>query len=764
MKDILCFFAGSLRCIDEERAKVLGLKPGQKLCSNCWSVADQIDEDIELNTTIDSEACQPANIIREDMNAIASTLGCSPIRYGKPKNKIYYIKRKVKQMKVVTQEKLCNLMDVPPDIDYETDVDNCDKCKDFDKLVDLLVEKCKVSSRKEKIKMLTLVPDSWNKKKIQETFGVTRYVVDCARSLKKEKGILSEPERKLGHPISNDTKEMVQKFYELDEYSRVCPGKKDYVSVIINKEKIHKQKRLLLVNLNELYSAFKERNSIKIGFSKFCELRPKWCVAVGPKGTHSVCVCQYHQNAKLLLAALPFNIYYRDLLSKVVCDLQNRDCMLHACEKCPGKEALQEYIKNQLDTLEIDHDDTIKYKQWVHIDRTTLTTLESTIKDLLDNICESFNNLTQHHFIAKSQSEALKIFKEIINCTVAIILLDFAENYGFIVQDAVQGHHWDNSQATVHPFVMYLKDSPNSDLKCVNMCVISDHLKHDTVAVHAFITEILTAVKKNYPDLKKIIYFSDGASSQYKNFKNLANLSSHYEDHNLSAEWHYFATSHGNSPCDGIGGTVKRLVARASLQNPINNQILTPRDMYNWLKDNVDGIEFFFITQDQVKENSVKYKLSERYEACKTIAGIRSHHSFIPSIGNKLEMRRVSLDKIYTIVTLGRDIEEQLTVKWEDFQPGKYLECLYDANWYVGNIKDCSDEHSDVLVSFMKKSEHNVLSWPIGSRKDECWVPVQHIICIISAPIAQGHRARSFIIRHDDLNKIHALLPKMLQH
>ena len=45
-------------------------------------------------------------------------------------------------MKVVTQEKLCNLMDVPPDIDYETDVDNCDNCKDFDKLVDLLVEKC----------------------------------------------------------------------------------------------------------------------------------------------------------------------------------------------------------------------------------------------------------------------------------------------------------------------------------------------------------------------------------------------------------------------------------------------------------------------------------------------------------------------------------------------------------------------------------------------------------------------------------------------
>ena len=29
----------------------------------------------------------------------------------------------------------------------------------------------------------------------------------------------------------------------------------------------------------------------------------------------------------------------------------------------------------------------------------------------------------------------------------------------------------------------------------------------------------------------------------------------------------FFATSHGKSPCDGIGGTIKHLVARASLQD-----------------------------------------------------------------------------------------------------------------------------------------------------------------------------------------------------
>ena len=45
----------------------------------------------------------------------------------------------------------------------------------------------------------------------------------------------------------------------------------------------------MLSNLNELYTNFKCRYvSTSIGFSKFCELRPKRCVFAGSSGTHSV--------------------------------------------------------------------------------------------------------------------------------------------------------------------------------------------------------------------------------------------------------------------------------------------------------------------------------------------------------------------------------------------------------------------------------------------------------------------------------------------
>ena len=94
----------------------------------------------------------------------------------------------------------------------------------------------------------------------------------------------------------------VKHYYEDERFSRQMPGKKDYVSVARNQ---HRQKRLLLVNLHELYVAFKKDNpNEKIGFSKFCSLRPKWCIIVGSSGTHSVCVCTNHQNAKLLVSAI----------------------------------------------------------------------------------------------------------------------------------------------------------------------------------------------------------------------------------------------------------------------------------------------------------------------------------------------------------------------------------------------------------------------------------------------------------------------------
>ena len=126
----------------------------------------------------------------------------------------------------------------------------------------------------------------------------------------------------------------------------------------------------------------------------------------------------------------------------------------------------------------------------------------------------------------------------------SIILLDFAENYSFVTQDAVQCFHWENSQATLHLLVVYHR-SPNNILESLNICVLSDHGSNNLSAVPAFLPSALFFVKTKTPFVQKVVCCSDGAASQYKNYKAFMNLCFNQQDHNLKAERHFFATSHG---------------------------------------------------------------------------------------------------------------------------------------------------------------------------------------------------------------------------
>ena len=99
--------------------------------------------------------------------------------------------------------------------------------------------------------------------------------------------------------------------------------------------------------------------------------------------------------------------------------------------------------------------------------------------------------------------------------------MDFAENYSFIIQDAVQGFYWQNSQATFHPFAVNYRDLPTHELRSGSYCAISGHLKHNQTTVHCFLTKLLSLIRNNLPYITSIKYFTDGAASQYKNFKAL---------------------------------------------------------------------------------------------------------------------------------------------------------------------------------------------------------------------------------------------------
>ena len=106
----------------------------------------------------------------------------------------------------------------------------------------------------------------------------------------------------------------------------------------------------------------------------------------------------------------------------MVCNIENRDCMLDSCDDCPGENGICEFLTSVFE--EADDDEVVSFKQWIKNEKfTNLATFQLPLKD-----------------------------------DECIVLLDFAETYTYVVQDAVQGFHWNNSQATLHPFVAYYKE------------------------------------------------------------------------------------------------------------------------------------------------------------------------------------------------------------------------------------------------------------------------------------------------------------------
>ena len=85
-------------------------------------------------------------------------------------------------------------------------------------------------------------------------------------------------------------------------------------------------------------------------------------------------------------------------------------------------------------------------------------------------------------------------------------------------------------------------------------------------------------------------------------------LCEHEKDFGMKASLSFFATSHGKSPCDGIGGTVKRSTAMESLRRPLENQILNINDIVAYCSKTLTSITFQILPKWEPKSLQVKLK------------------------------------------------------------------------------------------------------------------------------------------------------------
>ena len=186
--------------------------------------------------------------------------------------------------------------------------------------------------------------------------------------------------------LTLDIIQLVELFYQDDEYSRLMQEKK-ILLVLAKDDKVgymNKNDCCCVTYTNFIYCLKKDNLHVKIGFSKFCTLRPKWCISAGSAGTHSVCT---HQNTILLLSAIKWNVTYKYLMEKIVCDTLRNECMAHRCENCPGTESLRNYLDQQLEGIDVDEE--FHFNQWKSTDRSQLITQTVTVDDYKDQVIES---------------------------------------------------------------------------------------------------------------------------------------------------------------------------------------------------------------------------------------------------------------------------------------------------------------------------------------------------------------------------------------
>lgn len=376
-------------------------------------------------------------------------------------------------------------------------------------------------------------------------------------------------------PCATGIKENIKTFFEEDENSRMCAGKKEFVT----KGKVRKQKRYLTDSLQNLHIKYLETNpQYKISYSAFCKLRPFW-VRVPNVNIRETCLCKDHENMELVVLALRKNDLIveksvNEILQSLCCDSRNFNCLAKKCENC----------KNKVITYkEFDNTKEAHYWIWNKVKKTyikhgkekaTLQTIKEKVAAHPKDIIEHFENLLvpymRHCGNIFAQYNYIKKLKQNLKLEECIVHCDFSENYNTKYASEIQSFHFGSSrqQITLHTSVVYY--FKGGKLCKQSYCTISECLRHDAVAIWEHLQPILRFLENEVPNVTTFHFISDSPSAQYRNrkmFYIMAKMHWYFPSLRLLV-WNYSEKGHGKGAPDGVGGVLKRtadqIVARGN--------------------------------------------------------------------------------------------------------------------------------------------------------------------------------------------------------
>jgi Holliday junction resolvasome RuvABC endonuclease subunit len=459
--------------------------------------------------------------------------------------------------------------------------------------------------------------------------GTPEQIRTVLKSLLQENS-LNESENDLlvpHHRIPSETAEKVEQFYLNDEISRFSPNIADFVTVIRDNEKVKVNVKHLMYSIKECHGMFTSENpEMHISLSKFRALRPKNVLSF-TKVPHNVCVCQIHENTRLALQGMKLadpgfsslQVNYK-MHSNFVCADPTEACFSNSCPLCQNcgdlrkkADEIQKYL------------DEVTWSKWIksngenstpycNIEKVKRT---ASVESLLKEIYEQVPQFLDHEFVKIKQESASKwMITQAIreDSERAVICCDFAEKFKCIQQNAPQSAHYGQTPVSIFTVAIYHKG-------LTPLAIASDFEKNSKECVLAYIETVL---KKLQPSVKAVDFWSDNATSQFKNQYLMEAMKYFQKAHSLKISWHFYAPMHGKSIVDGIGANVKRYVRQ---------KILSQNVSVNNVKEFVEAasnmnVDVILVTSNDINRINERIGFNTIIKSATSIKDIKKLHSF----------------------------------------------------------------------------------------------------------------------------------------
>ena len=186
--------------------------------------------------------------------------------------------------------------------------------------------------------------------------------------------------------------------------------------------------------------------------------------------------------------------------------------------------------------------------------------------------------------------------------------------------------------------------------------------------------------------------FSDGASSQFKQWYLFSNLYEWEKEFSINLIWNFFAMSHRKGAVDGIGGTIKGSVWRQVKANSLSPH--DPKSYAEIAKDRIPNITIILVISDEVKQISEEKVPS--WSRVLAVPNTQKVHCVKPKSATSLEVSTISTEDSVTVVNiLSNSTSETDESKYKhnnesheslSIGVGDWVLVCYDGDNFLGEI------------------------------------------------------------------------------